>query len=206
MHLCVFFHCGKYFICSYQSNHTVHCTLLPPRSPLRAPSRPSAKAPGSTPRSQQRWGGWKPQPVRSPFPIQEKPGQDTKRGDPTQKSHCHGESSCSGPLTPPHLWNIRLCFLCLQWHWLWGPLCPAPSYVFRSPPPAIALLTCGVVLASSDLLLLSMSFLPLHTFPSLLSMIFHLHDPYHPLPTFTPRYIFTGALMQERMTGLIKYS
>lgn len=134
MHLCVFFHCSKYFICSYQSNHTIHCTLLPPRSPLRAPSRPFAKAPGSTPLSQQRWGGWKPQPAHSPFPLQEKPGQDTKRGDSThRKAAAMGRAVVLGPCHLLISKTSGFAFLCLQWHWLWGPLCPAPSYVFRSP-------------------------------------------------------------------------
>lgn len=52
---------------------------------------------------------------------------------PPQKSSSHGETHGSGPLPPPELWNSRLCSPHLQWPWMWGPLCPAPSSLFKPP-------------------------------------------------------------------------
>lgn len=130
MHLCVFFHCGKYFICSYHFNHTVHCTLLPPGSPPRAPSHPFA----DLPQWRKPWEGEKPQPARSSFLLQEKPGRDTKLGDPThRKAPAMGTGMVLGPCHLLSSETSGFASLCLQWQWLWGPLCPAPSYLFRSP-------------------------------------------------------------------------
>ena len=69
-----------------------------------------------------------------------------------------------------------------------------------------------VFLPSSDLSPLSVSFLPLHTFPSLFSTIIFppFFPPTSPISSSSkphPKvYILTGALMQERTTWLIKYS
>lgn len=140
--------------------------------------------------------GEKSQPSSSYLPLLEKPGRDTKLGDPTHRKAaamgrgrvlglCHLLSS----QTPG--FSLLACSDtdCGVPSVLLLPICSGP------PPPTITLLACGGFLPSSDLSPLSLSLLPLHTFPSL----------HHYFPTILPSYLIHIILFQTSPQGIYSH-
>lgn len=222
MHLCIFFfHCSKYFICSYQVNNSVHFILSPTESPPGTPTKSSqpplcwstSNAPASVLLSQpaQRAGeGEKLQPCHSQLPFLENPIWDTKPSDPTYKKAAatgRGMAMVSCHLLSSRGFDHLVCRDTV------GSLLSCPFLSVQAPHHLLSVSWLVVFVCSFVLF----CFVPFLTFPPSLSVLFPftlflltfpnfskfslLPYPFCSLPNLAPRLIFLLKVLYRKNYG-----
>lgn len=202
MHLCIFFHCGKYLICSHQFNHTVLCcpqaahrelptaprggkspeinTAVPAADGEGEKSQPSSSYPPSPQRNVARTQNW-----GTPHTAMQPPWGKARLWSPATSSAPERRALLSLPAVTPTVGSPLLCSsLSVQ---VPHRLPPVSSLVGVFCPFLISLLSLSVF---SPFTHFPLSFPPLFFPPSSV-----LPQPPHPLPNITPRHTFSPELL-----------